>query len=104
MIANTGNTGANVFATVFGIVVLLLGASGVFGALHDSLNTIWDVKAAPGGGPLSLIRKRFLSFTMVLGIGFLLLVSLVISAAISAVTTYFGEPAPRAWIRDSCCR
>ena len=94
MIANTANTGANIFATIFGIVVLLLGASGVFGALHDSLNAIWDVKEAPGGGLLSLIRKRFLSFTMVLGIGFLLLVSLVISAALSAVTTYFGNLLP----------
>src|SRR5581483_4191365 len=71
-------------ATVVGIVTLLLGASGVFGQLQDALNTVWEVEPKPGRGIWGLIKDRFLSLTMVFGTGFLLLVSLVITAAVSA--------------------
>ncbi|MBZ8180538.1 YihY/virulence factor BrkB family protein [Oscillatoria salina] len=75
-------------ASFFSIILLLFGASGVFAELQDSLNTVWNVKAKPGRGITNFVRKRILSFAMVLGIGFLLLVSLVISAAISALSNY----------------
>jgi len=75
-------------ATIIGLVTLLVGASGVFGQLKDALNTIWDVKPKEGRGIMGLIKDRFLSFAMVFGIGFLLLVSLVIDAAITAMGTY----------------
>lgn len=81
-------------ATIIGIITLLFGALGVFNALHEALNTIWDVKVEETQGIWNSIKKvivnRFLSFTMVLGIGFMLLVSLVISAAISALGTWIG--------------
>ncbi|WP_392530538.1 YihY/virulence factor BrkB family protein [Nostoc sp. C117] len=90
--ANKPQTGA--MASIISIVVLLLGATGLFTELQDSLNTIWEVKAKPGRGINNMIRLRFLSFAMVLGIGFLLLVSLVISTALAALSTYFSNLIP----------
>jgi membrane protein len=84
MIANAGqNKGQGTVATLIGIALLLFGASGVFAALQDSLNTIWEVAPKPDQGIWATIRTRFLSFGMVLGIGFLLLVSLLLSAALT---------------------
>jgi len=81
-------------ASIISILVLLLGATGLFAELQDSLNTIWEVKPKPGRNIFNIIHQRFLSFAMVVGIGFLLLVSLVISAALSAITTYFTNVLP----------
>jgi membrane protein len=81
-------------ATVIGVITLLFGASGVFGQLQDSLNTVWEVKPKPGGGIWQLIRSRFLSMAMVLGTGFLLLVSLVLSSAIAGMGTYLNYEFP----------
>lgn len=78
-------------ATAVGLVVLLWGASGVFSQLQDALNTIWEVKPKPGRGILGTIESRFLSFTMVLGTGFLLLISLVLTTAIQAVGNWSSE-------------
>jgi membrane protein len=72
-------------AAVFGIGLLLFGASGVFAELQDALNTIWEVQPKKKGGVLSTIKARFLSFTMILGTAFLLLVSLILTAAVSAL-------------------
>lgn len=76
---------SGLLATVIGIVTLGIGAGGVVGQLQEALNTIWEVEVKPGGGLWSLIRTRFISFAMVLGVGFLLLVSLLISAALAAM-------------------
>lgn len=81
-------------ATMISVVVLVFGASGVFAELQDSLNTIWEVAPKPGRGVKNIIRSRFLSFTMVLGIGFLLLVSLILSAALAALGNYFKDTVP----------
>jgi membrane protein len=81
-------------ATILGVAALLFGASGVFGELQDSLNTIWKVQSKPGPGIWGIIRVRFLSFAMVLGIGFLLLVSLVISNLLSGLTAVLGDWLP----------
>ncbi|MDF5735244.1 MULTISPECIES: YihY/virulence factor BrkB family protein [unclassified Nostoc] len=90
--ANKPQTGA--IASIISVVVLLVGATGLFTELQDSLNTIWEVKAKPGRGIDNIIRLRFLSFAMVIGIGFLLLVSLVISTGLAALVTYFGNILP----------
>ena len=92
--ANQPSTG--IVATVVAVVTLLFGASGLFGQLQDALNTIWGVEPKPGRGIWGLIKDRFLSFMAVLGTGFLLLVSLVLSAALSAFGKWFGGwlPAP----------
>jgi len=94
MVKNAAKPKSGTVATIIGIVTLIFGASGVFGQLKDALNTIWDVKPREGGGILTLVKDRFLSFAMVLGVGFLLLVSLVIDTAITAIGTYAGSHLP----------
>jgi membrane protein len=77
---------ASALGTLVGIVVLLVGATGVFGELQDALDRIWRAPARAGrSGLISLLRSRLLSFAMILGIGLLLIASLVASAAISAI-------------------
>jgi membrane protein len=73
------------FAAVLGIFTLLFGATGVFVQLQEALNRVWDVAPKPGAVFTTLLRKRLLSFSLVLGIGFLLMVSLVLSAALTAL-------------------
>jgi membrane protein len=75
-------------AGVLGILVLIFGASGVFVQLQQSLNRIWGVAAKPGAALTKLLRKRLLSFAVVLGIGFLLTVSLIMSTALTALGAY----------------
>jgi len=75
---------ASGIASVIGIVILFLGASSVFGELQSALNKIWDVKPPDNMSLLSLIESRLVSFALVLGCGFLLLVSLVFSAGLAA--------------------
>ena len=72
-------------ATVLALGTLLFGAAGVFIQLKDALNTIWEVPQKKGGGVWAFLRKYFLSFTMVLGVGFLLLVTLIIEAGLAIV-------------------
>jgi membrane protein len=86
--ASQRRTGA--VAAIAGIVAMVFGASGVFGELKDALNTIWGVVVKPGRTLLRLIRDRFLSFSMVLSIGFLLLVSLLLSAILTALSKYMN--------------
>jgi membrane protein len=77
-----------------GVVTLFIGASGVFGELQSSLNTIWGVKPKPGRAIWGGVKARFLSFTMVLGVAFLLLVSLVVSSVLSAIGERFSSALP----------
>lgn len=90
MLANAPKHGAGVVATAVGLATLLYGASGVFGQLQDALNTIWEVEPGTGRGVWGFLKDRFLSFSMVLGTGFLLMVSLVLSTALAAAGKFFG--------------
>jgi membrane protein len=90
VLSSSRGTGSGVTATIIGAVVLLVGASGVFGELQAALDTIWNVKPQPGQSLKRLIRERFFSFSMVMGVAFLLLVSLVVTAALSAMGKFFG--------------
>jgi membrane protein len=74
-----------------GIGTLLIGATGVFGELQGALNTVWEVRRKPGRGVWGYIRDRFLSMAMVLGVGFLLLVSLIMSALLSGLGGYLNS-------------
>src|SRR2546423_5652748 len=76
--------GKSTIATIIGVALALFGASGVFGQLQDALNTIWGVKAKPGAGIWGFVRSRFLSFAMVAGVCFLLLVSLAVESVLQA--------------------
>jgi membrane protein len=81
-------------ATVLGIALALFGASGVFGQLQDALNTIWGVKAKPGLGMWGFLRARFLSFAMVAGVCFLMLVSLTFEAILKGISYYLETTFP----------
>ena len=85
LLHSASTPGSGILATVIGIITLLIGAGGVVGQLQESLNTIWEVEAKPKSGLWGLLRTRFVSFALVLGVGFLLLVSLLISAALTAM-------------------
>jgi membrane protein len=86
--------GKSLPATIIGVALALFGASAVFGQLQDALNTIWGVKAKPGGGIWAFLRTRFLSFAMVAGICFLLLVSLAIEALLKGFSHYVQSVLP----------
>ena len=86
--------GKSTLATLIGVALALFGASGVFGQLQDALNTIWGVKAKPGRGVWGFLRSRFLSFAMVAGICFLLLVSLAIEALLKGFSHYVQSVLP----------
>jgi membrane protein len=86
--------GKGLTATIIGIALAIFGASGVFGQLQDALNTVWGVKAKPGLGIKGFLRARFLSFTMVAGVCFLLLVSLVIEGLLKAFSHYVQAHLP----------
>jgi membrane protein len=90
--AHAPDTG--IMSSIISLVILLFGASGVFGELQYALDTIWDVETKPGRGVRGVIRDRFLSFTMVLGVAFLLLVSMLVSAALSAMGAFFSQHLP----------
>jgi membrane protein len=81
--ASDQNKETGALAAFIGLITLLFGASGVFGELQDAMNIIWKAPPRRGKAILILIRERFFSFTMVVGCGFLLLISLVISAWLS---------------------
>jgi membrane protein len=96
MVNNAKQPGQGVLGSLVGLGVLLFGASGVFGELQTSLNQIWEVKPRPGRGIMGFLKERFFSFTMVMGVAFLLLVSLVVSAVLATVTEHFRELVPYA--------
>jgi membrane protein len=85
---------SSIIASIVGVIVLLFAASGVFGELHDAMNTIWGVKMKENQGLKNFIVERFMSFAMVLGTGFLLLVSFVTTAILSAVGSAMSERLP----------
>jgi membrane protein len=81
----------NIMAVIIGVITLLVGATTVFNELHTVLNRIWHVKPPKTGAIRRLILSRVMSFVMVLGIGFLLLITLLISTTLSAISTWWGE-------------
>ena len=89
MLTNTSEAGSGILATVIGAAILIVGATGLFAQLQNALNKVWNVKPKPSAGILHMITVRLLSLGMVLVIGFLLLVSLLLSAALSVISGYF---------------
>ena len=92
--ASAAKPTSSVLATSLGIIVALFGASGVFGQLQDALNTIWGVKPKPGAGWWGFLRARFLSFAMVAGVCFLLLVSLTVETVLRGLSGYLKSMVP----------
>lgn len=94
MMTNAQKPASGAIASIFGMITLLFGASGVFGELREALNKIWNVKPANAGGLWGMLKQRFFSFGMVFAVGFLLLVALVVSAFLAALGKYFGGVLP----------
>ena len=85
ILENASQPEDSLVATIIGVATLIFGASGVFGQLQEAMNKIWEVPPNPKGGIVETIKDRFFSFTMVFGVGFLLLVSLVVSAGLASI-------------------
>jgi membrane protein len=94
VVASANRPKAGTWATLIAVCTLFVGATGVFVQLQDALNTIWQVRRKPGRGLRFFIKDRLLSFAMVLAIGFLLLVSLVISASLAALSKFMSGLIP----------
>jgi membrane protein len=95
-LANTQNpqAGNGIVASIISTLALLFGASGVFIQLQDSLNAVWNVKPSPQAGVKAVVRKRIFSFAMVITIGFILMVSLVVSAVLAGISTFTNQLFP----------
>jgi len=94
IVENARAPSTGILSTVAGLIVLLFGASGVFGELQSALDTIWEVAPKPGRGIVGTIRDRLFSFAMVMGVAFLLLVSLLLSTALAAVGRFLEGRLP----------
>ncbi len=91
MVAHARKPGTSVLMSLVGVAVLLVGAAGLFGQLKSALDAIWNVEKHASSGFMGMLKERFLSFTMVLGTGFLLLVSMLFSTALQALSKRMGE-------------
>ena len=94
-IKNVQLSDSNVFVTIFGVVMLLIGASGVFAEIQSSINYIWGLRAKPNKGFKKFVQNRLMSFSMIVSVGFLMLVSLMINATLDVLNArlkiYFPE-------------
>jgi len=95
IIKNIGHTDQNMMGVIAGVVILVIGATGVFIEMQDSINYIWSVKAKPKKGWLKFLINRLLSFSLIISMGFLLLVSLIVSALLDMLSgrlsKYFAD-------------
>ena len=94
MIEQAQKPASGAFASVAGVITLLVGASGVFSELRSALNKMWDVTPPSVSGVWGMVREHFFSFGMVLAVGFLLLISLAISATLAGLGKFFGGLLP----------
>jgi membrane protein len=98
MLAKAQSSKASIWATIIGVITLLVGATGVFVELQKTLNIIWEVKAEPKKGIWPLIKARLFSFGLILSIAFLLLISLVVSTILSSVGDFVHSDSSQALI------
>ncbi len=95
MILNASKTKESVLASIIGLITLLVGATGVFAQLQKSLNIIWEVKADPKKqGLLQTLKTRLFSFGLIVSIGFLLLISLVVTSVLSILSDWMRAHLP----------
>jgi membrane protein len=95
-LANTQNpqTGNGIVPSIISTLALIFGASGVFVQLQDSLNAVWNVEVSPKAGVKAVVRKRIFSFAMVITIGFILMVSLLVSAILAGLSAFTNQLFP----------
>jgi membrane protein len=95
VIKNMELSGDTTFSLIISTVTLIIGATSVFGEIQDSINMIWNVKAKPKKGWIKLIKDRVLSGSLIIGLGFLLIVSLIVNGALAAFNTLLKN-----WLPD----
>lgn len=94
MIRNASLSGDFTWATIVGVVTLVIGATSVFGEIQDSINFIWQLKAKPKNGLLKILINRALSFSMVISLGFILMVSLILNGIIELFSKQLAQLFP----------
>jgi membrane protein len=91
ILINSNHSKSTLWGSIIGIVILLVGATGVFVELQKALNAIWKVEAVPQKGIILYLKARLFSFGLIVAIAFLLLISLVVSTALAAVTNWITD-------------
>jgi len=86
IIKNVKLSNSNTYAAVFGLAILLIGASGVFAEIQDSINFIWGIEAKPKRGLIKYLYNRLMSFSMIASVGFLLMVGLIVNSIIDVLS------------------
>jgi len=94
LLRSASGTASGIVATLIGLGALILAATGVFGEVQAALNVIWKAPPARSGGAWDLVKKRLRSLALILGIGFLLVLSLALSAALEAFSTHLDRLLP----------
>ncbi|OFZ09742.1 MAG: ribonuclease BN, partial [Bacteroidetes bacterium RIFOXYB12_FULL_41_6] len=95
IIKNVKLSNSNTYAAIFGGVILLIGASGVFAEIQDSINYIWGIEAKPKRGMIRYVYNRLMSFSMIGSVGFLLLVGLIVNSLVDILSNRLAEIFPK---------
>jgi membrane protein len=99
MIATAAEHKDSIWATIIGVITIILGGTGVFAQLQKTLNIIWEVKADPDkSGIVEMLKTRLFSFGLILSIGFLMLISLVITSVLAAMSDWVKSHLPDAFL------
>lgn len=91
MIGNTAKSGNTFIASVISIIVLVFSATAIFGEIQDSINSIWGLKSKPKSGIVKLLINRLISFSLIISLGFIAMVSLVLDAAVTVVSDLLAQ-------------
>ena len=94
MISGSHASGDSILMTIVGVAILLVTASGVFSQLKDAMNSVWEIKPKPGFSIMRLLKGKLAALSIVLVIGFLLLISLALSTSVAALTDFIGSQLP----------
>jgi membrane protein len=95
LLASINQPGTNVIMAIVGTAIVFYGASNLFGQLGEALNTVWDVAPNPEQGVMAFIKNRLSAFAMVITVGLLLIISLLVSTAVTVIGEYFTHLTPR---------
>jgi membrane protein len=98
MIAASHKSGSSFTASIISVVILVLGATGIFAEIQDSINSIWGLKSKPKTGFLKLLLNRLLSFSLIISLGFVAMVSLAFNAVIQAISNQLARVIPGAGV------
>ncbi|MEO7312642.1 MAG: YihY/virulence factor BrkB family protein [Chitinophagaceae bacterium] len=94
LIRNVHHSGSGLFATILSSILLLIAATGIFGEIQDSINKIWGLKSKPKKAILKILLNRVLSFSVIISVGFVLVISLLINALVALLSTYLQKEIP----------